>query len=203
MSNNSNGTSSRATSTELLQLVADRNSIAWQRFTDLYAPLVFHWCRRSQLSEEDAGDVIQEVFTSVSRRIDRFIEAQSDVATFRGWLMTITMNQVRDHYRKRGRQVSAQGGTDSQLQLADVWFQEPDDETEKSAVASLFQRAVELIRGEFAQKTWEAFWRATIDGENTADIAAELGMTANSVRQAKSRVLRRLRQELGENSRGS
>ena len=139
MSNTSNGASSRGTSTALLQLVADRDSIAWRRFTDLYAPLVFHWCRRSQLSDEDAGDVMQEVFTSVSRGIDRFLQSQSDARTFRGWLMTITMNQVRDHYRKRSRQIAAQGGTDAQLQLAGVWREELDDEEELSAVASLFR----------------------------------------------------------------
>ena len=55
-----------------------------------------------------------------------------------------------------------------------------------------------LVRSEFEERTWNAFWRSTVEVEPTADIALSLGITANSVRQAKSRVLRRLRQELGE-----
>ena len=57
---------------------------------------------------------------------------------------------------------------------------------------------MELVRTEFEDKTWRAFWRATIDGQQAADIAEELQMTPKAVRQAKYRVLRRLRLEMDE-----
>ena len=53
-------------------------------------------------------------------------------------------------------------------------------------------------RAEFEERTWQAFWRVTVEGQDTAEVAAQLGISANGVRQAKSRVLRRLREELGE-----
>jgi len=37
-----------------------------------------------------------------------------------------------------------------------------------------------------------------VEGEATADVAAALGLSANAVRVAKCKVLRRLREELGE-----
>jgi RNA polymerase sigma-70 factor (ECF subfamily) len=40
-----------------------------------------------------------------------------------------------------------------------------------------------------------AFWKTTVDGESAADAAADLNMTRNAVYLAKSRVLRRLREE--------
>ena len=48
---------------------------------------------------------------------------------------------------------------------------------------------------EFAPSTWQAFQRLAVDGRPAAEVAAELGTTVNAVLLAKSRVLRRLRQE--------
>ncbi len=55
---------------------------------------------------------------------------------------------------------------------------------------------LDLVRAEFENRTWEAFRRAVVEGQSPAQIAADLGMTIQAVYQAKSRVLRRLRQEL-------
>ena len=44
--------------------------------------------------------------------------------------------------------------------------------------------------------TWQAFWRSTVDGESATEIANDLGMTAGAVRQAKLRVMVRLREIL-------
>ena len=63
---------------------------------------------------------------------------------------------------------------------------------------SLHRRGLELIQGEFAERTWKAFWRVAVDGCTPADVADELGLSVNSVYLAKSRVLRRLREELGD-----
>ncbi len=57
-------------------------------------------------------------------------------------------------------------------------------------------RAIGLIRAEFEETTWRAFWRATVDEQKAADIADELQMSCAALRQAKCRVLRRLKQEL-------
>lgn len=46
--------------------------------------------------------------------------------------------------------------------------------------------------------TWRAFWRVAVDGCSPADVADELDMSVNAVYIAKSRVLRRLREELGD-----
>ncbi len=61
---------------------------------------------------------------------------------------------------------------------------------------SIMRRALELVRAEFEPATWTAFWRTTVDGAVPADAAAELGVSVNAVYKAKSRVLRRLRDEL-------
>ena len=37
-----------------------------------------------------------------------------------------------------------------------------------------------------------------VEDHSPTEVAAEMGMTANAVRQAKSRALRRLKEEMGE-----
>ena len=60
------------------------------------------------------------------------------------------------------------------------------------------QRALRLLQNEFEARTWQSFWRAAVDGLSTAEVAAEMGMTVSAVRMARSRILRRLREELGD-----
>jgi RNA polymerase sigma-70 factor (ECF subfamily) len=55
-----------------------------------------------------------------------------------------------------------------------------------------------LIRNEFEERSWQAFWRMAVGGRTANDVAAELSMSPGAVRVAKSRVLRRLREELGD-----
>jgi RNA polymerase sigma-70 factor (ECF subfamily) len=73
----------------------------------------------------------------------------------------------------------------------------PDDE-EHSAVVQVYLRALEQVRAQFQAQTWQAFWRTAVDGVSPAEVVGELGMSLAAIRQAKSRVLRRLKQEMGE-----
>jgi RNA polymerase sigma-70 factor (ECF subfamily) len=105
---------------------------------------------------------------------------------------------VRDHFRTQAGQPVGAGGTDAQQQLHQVPETPPESSSQRlSPDSALVHRALALIQIEFEETTWRAFWRATIEGHNATEIANDLGMTPRAVRQAKYRVLRRLRQELG------
>ena len=54
------------------------------------------------------------------------------------------------------------------------------------------------FRAEFHDRTWRAFWLTAVEGRPANDVAAELAMTPVAVRVAKSRVLQRLREALGD-----
>jgi RNA polymerase sigma-70 factor (ECF subfamily) len=54
------------------------------------------------------------------------------------------------------------------------------------------------VRGDFEEKTWQAFWLTVVEGRLAATLTRDLGMLPASIRQAKSRVLRRLKQEVGD-----
>ena len=201
-----------STSTSLIQRVRLRDDDAWSRLVRLYGRLVLYWCRQAGLQRADRADVFQEVFRSVSVHIESFRrDRQGD--TFRGWLRAVTRSKIQDHFRSRQREPAAQGGTDIQqrLQLAPDAFaagefsdveivagananggDEKDDAAEK---ALLVEQAMSLAREAFEERTWQAFWRTTVDGVATDIVAKELGISSAGVRQARSRVLRRLREE--------
>jgi RNA polymerase sigma-70 factor (ECF subfamily) len=186
------------TSTTLLQRLRAREPEAWERLCRLYGPLVYRWCRSWGLQDPDAADVVQEVFRSVAVSLDHF-QKEAPTDSFQGWLWGITRNKLRDHFRSQETNPAAAGGSDAQRQLLQVPEALPSSAANSpQADAMLVQRALALIRVEFEERTWRAFWRSAVDGQAANDIARELGMTARAVRQAKYRVLRRLRQELGD-----
>jgi RNA polymerase sigma-70 factor (ECF subfamily) len=191
---------SSATSRSLLDRVRAGDGAAWERLVRLYAPLVFHWCRRWDLQEQDAADVFQEVFQAVAAHIAGF-RKQHAGDTFRGWLRTITRNKVHDHFRRLGREPGGEGGTDAQLRLAQLpapASAEEESAAEERAERGLFYRGLDAIRAEFEERTWQAFWRTAVEGRLARDVGAELSMTPGAVRVAKCRVLQRLREELGD-----
>jgi RNA polymerase sigma-70 factor (ECF subfamily) len=156
---------------------------------------VYQWCRRASLRAEDAADVSQEVFRTVAARIADFRRSRPG-DSFRGWLWTITRHKIGDHLRRLHRQPAAAGGSEAQLRLLDLPEQGSAEEADPTEMTSLVHRALDLIRPEFEDRTWQAFWRATVEGHAPKDIAADLGVTPDAIRMAKSRVLRRLREEL-------
>jgi RNA polymerase sigma-70 factor (ECF subfamily) len=184
------------TSPSLLQRVAARNEEAWSRLVGLYTPLVNYWCRRGGLSGEDILDLTQEIFQAVASGLEQFRGMQGG-GSFRAWVRGITRHKLQDFYRHRDRQPRAEGGTDAWRRLQEE-PELPVDEKEVAQVSALYHRAVELVRGEFEQRTWQAFWRTGVEEQTAAAVAVELGMTEVAVRKAKSRVLHRLREEVGE-----
>ena len=182
----------------LLQRVRANDPEAWRRLVNLYRPLVVYWCGRSRVPAADAEDVTQEVFAAAAAGLPAFHHDRPG-DTFRGWLRVITRNQVLLHFRRRSGRPEATGGSAAWGDLQGVADPLPGPGEEESAeIAELYRRLLELVRGEFEERTWQAFWRTVVEGREPAALTDELGMTANSIRQAKSRVLRRLRQEAGD-----
>ena len=187
-----------STSSGLLRRAKGHDEDAWRRLVQLYGPLVDGWLCRAGLQAADVHDVFQDVFQAVAAGIGDFRrERPSD--SFRGWLRTISRNKLADHFRRRTTAPVASGGSETLRRLAElaspaVEYPPEIDETED--LRQLRLRAMELIRGEFEPKTWEMFWQVVIAGRATDAVGRDFGVTPSAVRLAKSRVLRRLREEM-------
>ena len=53
------------------------------------------------------------------------------------------------------------------------------------------------MQAEFGPTSWQACWSHVVEDKTAAEVARDLGISVNMVYLAKSRVLARLREELG------
>ena len=82
-----------STSNSLIRRAQQQDLSAWERLSELYAPLVYGWGRQADLQASDAGDLAQEVFRTVAARIDDF-RRDHPAGSFRDWLWGITRNKL-------------------------------------------------------------------------------------------------------------
>jgi RNA polymerase sigma-70 factor (ECF subfamily) len=180
----------------LLERLRANDAESWRRLTHLYGSLVYSWCRQKGLQAQDASDIVQEVFRSVAQSLHALrLDRPGD--SFRKWLKTIANNKIRDHWRRQQREPQAAGGTTAQMVMAEQPEPTPNDAEEQTEINHLLRQAMELARADYEPETWQAFWQTVVLGRSTADVAADLGLTANAVRIAKSRIRSRLRQDFG------
>ncbi len=169
---------------------------------EIYAPLVYGWARKSRLGQHDSEDIVQDVFRRVSTGLKNFQHGDTS-HTFRGWLWTITRNAIRDRFTKLAKDpIEAEGGTQAlqRMQEAPDWVTDHhsvEPSLDSSEEAAVLRRALKLVENDFAEHTWKAFWEFTIEGRSAKEVADKFGISEGGVRQAKFRVLARLREAMG------
>ncbi len=147
----------------------------------------------------DVDDVCQDVFSSVAKSIVRF-QKLNHRDGFRGWLRTITRARLADFVRRTTNSPRSPGGDEAHQflsQLSEPVRNAETDAGEREASRDVFRQALEMARNGVEERTWQAFWRTTVDELNATEVGDELGMTSAAVRNAKSRMTIRLRIELG------
>jgi RNA polymerase sigma-70 factor (ECF subfamily) len=173
----------------LKRLQAGSETQSWDRFVRLYTPLIYGWARGKGIEREEAADVVQEVFAVLVRKLPTF--QYNPTGGFGQWLRTITVNKCRDLLRRR-----ASRPAQTNLDPAPADVDGVAAFTEAEYRQRLARLALEIMRDEFEENTWKACWEHVVSGRPAAEIAEDLGMTPGAVYVAKSRVLRRLREEL-------
>jgi RNA polymerase sigma-70 factor (ECF subfamily) len=169
----------------------------WSRLQGLYLPLIRSWLARVPGLEAEVDDLAQEILVVLVREIPTFQRQRE--GSFRAWLRQVAVNRTRT-WRRQARRLPTTGLdpttgfldrlADPSDHLALEWDREHDRH-----VAS---KLLETVRPDFNPSTWEAFRRFALEGQPAARVAADLGLSENAVIQAKSRILKRLRQEAGE-----
>jgi len=164
---------------------------AWARFVALYTPLIYSCGRAVGLQEQDAADLVQDVFVTLLQVLPKF--AYDRQQSFRKWLRTVTINKWRkDRKRPQRRMVQGQEGQPEPVAVGDDLEAYWDAEYHQHLVS----QALRLMRTDFAETTWKACWETAAAGRSAADVAAELGLSIGAVYAAKFRVLNRLRRDM-------
>lgn len=180
------------TSKSLLVRVRDAGDRAsWETFVAIYGPLIRSFARLRGLQDADVDDVAQDVLTAVARSMPAFEYAPAK-GRFRDWLGAVTRNAIRKFANRRKRAPEAIG----EYAGDPVTDATPDPDWTARFHAHVLRIACERIRPGFEDATWRAFSRAWLDDVPAATVADELRIPVHSVYVAKSRVLKRLRDEV-------
>lgn len=192
----SRGGTLNETNLSLLGRATTGDESAWTKLVTLYQPLIYGWLHRQAVPPQEAADLTQEVLVVLVRELRGFAHA-GHPGSFRGWLRAITVNRARAFLRGAGTRARAAGGDDmfrviDQLEDSDSaltreWNEEHD--------AHVVRQILSLIETDFEPTTVQIFRRLVLEEARAPEVAAELGMAVAAVYAAKSRVLRRVRQE--------
>jgi RNA polymerase sigma-70 factor (ECF subfamily) len=187
-----------STHATLLARLADHaDADAWFEFTARYGDLIRSFCRRRGLQPSDCDDVAQEVLLSLAKAMPGF-EYDPARGKFRSYLKTVTVHAIS----RRGRQKFVAGGLSS-VGTSDVaadfgGADEDESQWEVEWRQHHLRQAMRRVEAEFNERDRLAFMRYALEGHSVADAAAELGMSADQIYQAKSRILRRLTEFIAE-----
>ncbi len=177
--------------------VARPESPDWNRLEAVYLPLIQRWLGRVPGLGDESADLAQEVMVVVFRKVPQFDRQRE--GSFRAWLRKVTVNQVRNYQRKRVRRPVAgldltEGFLERLSDPNDDLAKEWDRDHDKHVVDKLLA----VVQPDFNPTTWQAFLRFGLEGKPASQVAAELGLSENAVLLAKTRILKRLRQEAGD-----
>jgi RNA polymerase sigma-70 factor (ECF subfamily) len=167
---------------------------AWQTFVDVYGPLIYRHGRGCGLQDADAAEVTQEVLLQVSRCIQRF-EYDPQRGRFRDWLGTVTRNKIRRflHCAAGARARVESSGEELLANVASPLEETPWTEAFER---HLLHCALTRIRSHFDAHHWRAFEAVWRENRPAADVARELGQQTDWVYLVKSRILKRLQEEV-------
>jgi RNA polymerase sigma factor (sigma-70 family) len=167
---------------------------AWRTFVTIYAPLVHRFGRRHGLQDADAADLTQDVLQEVCRSIRTF-EYQPTRGRFRDWLLMITRRRFVRFQERRARCQEKPVHERELETIEDVRIEADWNDAFNSRVLRV---ALARIQPSFQPQTWQAFERVWMDNRTAAETANELSVGIDAVYTAKSRVLKRLSEEVEE-----
>lgn len=176
-----------ATRSSVIRAVADTgNQAAWQRLFDLYAGFIFSIARSKGLSEDDADDVLQVVFSDLARNLPTF---QYDRAKgkFRSYLTGLVRWRVKDKFRERNRDAA----------LKDVIETKPGDDngfSEREWQAAALEEALRRIKPEVRPDHYAAFVASAVDGQDTETVMKLYGLSRDNLYQIRARLTAKLRE---------
>jgi len=174
----------------LIRLRDARDGAAWALFVEIYTPLIYRYCRKRHLQEADAAEVAQEVLLQVNRSITSF-EYQPERGRFRDWLGSVVRSKLSRFFRR------VRPGTNEDTHvLANLAGNYGDADWADHFNNDLLQITLARIQPEFEEHTWQAFTKVWIENIPAAQTGKLLSIPVAMVYVAKSRVLKRLREEI-------
>lgn len=186
------------TSQSLIARVKNRaDEAAWTEFLGIYQPVVYRMAQRRGMQDADAQDVVQQVFTSIAKAIERWTPSD-DRPPFRAWLTTIARNAITKKLARQPPDVATGSTSVADKLLAQADPADTTDEIRDETRLAMVRWAIAQVRPALTEPTWDIFVRTMLYGEEIADVAASTGRSIGAIYVIRHRVLTRLRNMISE-----
>jgi RNA polymerase sigma-70 factor (ECF subfamily) len=182
--------------TFLLRLRDRADTLSWHEFHDRYGQLLYRYARGRGASHADAEDVVQEVEMYLFKAIEGF-EYDARKGRFRAYLRSAVVHALGRRAAQQARQPAALDPQGFDF-LAAQKEASQDMRWEREWQLHRLRWAMQSIIGEFEPATLKAFELHVLAGQSVEETARQLELSKASVYQARSRVLKRLRERLSE-----
>lgn len=170
----------------IIRLKDQRNDLAWKEFVCAYEPFLTRLVRKQGTPERHVADVSQQLLIAIAKSVDGW-KPDGKGASFRRWLGRVARNVVIKFMVRERKQVTGQGGSDFLTLIEEIPDASIDAEQANRYEQELILWAAELVRGEFREASWRAFWGTQVEGRSVSDVAEELGVTTGSIYMSRSR----------------
>ncbi len=187
------------TRASLLLRLADRtDQEAWAEFARIYTPVIYRLATAKGMQHADAEDLSQQVLAAVAKAIDRF-EPDPARATFRTWLHRVAQNCIINALSRANPDRGAGDTRWLDYLHAQRAPNGPDSDLVRLEVRrEVFRWAADKIRDEFRPVTWDAFWLTAVENQPVESAAEKLNMSCGAIYAARSRIMRRLKEKVGD-----
>jgi RNA polymerase sigma factor (sigma-70 family) len=175
--------------------VAAADPDAWRRLSDAVVPYVRAKANEAGVPSHDAEDLAQEVCAEAAEHVHGLHGPRKGDLLCK-WIHTTTRHKIADYFRARKCRAEGEGIGGSQPDLAEI--AEANRETvdfdphTDDGRTVILRAAMALVRAVVAPRTWQAFEGVVLEGRSVAEVALELGVLPNFVRDAVYRVRRRV-----------
>jgi RNA polymerase sigma factor (sigma-70 family) len=167
-----------------------------QRISEAIAreqPRLRNFIRRRVADPGDAEDILQDVFYELVAAY-RLMQPVEQVGA---WLFRVARNRIIDLFRKRKREAGATRAADSEevLRWADL-LPSPDAGPEALFARSVLMDELDAALDELPEEQREVFIAHEIEGRSFKELAAETGVSVNTLLSRKHYAVLHLRKRL-------
>jgi RNA polymerase sigma factor (sigma-70 family) len=154
-----------------------------------------NFIRRRVPDPRDAEDILQDVFYELVEA-NRLLMPIEHVT---GWLFRVARNRITDHFRKKQPESFSDTAVavedDELLQLEDL-LPSPDAGPEALYARAVLLDELELALDELPEEQREVFVAHELEGRSFKELAAETGVSVNTLLSRKRYAVRHLRERL-------
>ncbi len=170
----------------IARLASAEDADAWQDFVQAYESAIIRYCRSRGLQDADALEVAQDVFLVAHRAAEKW-EPSGHAGSFRAWIFETARRSCLKLVRNRTALPRSLGEESVEQESSD------EDDSGREWQKWAFYAAAGKVQREVKLRTWQAFWKTTVENMDPREVARELDLSVGNVYTAKCRVMERIR----------